>query len=75
MEITYEKIELEKIKNNPKDLWNFIKTITNSKQTKRDPVELLNIACDKKSALNRVNESSVGNNLAAKIAPQLSQAD
>lgn len=71
LKITYEKCELEKAKNNPKELWNVIKTITNSKKNKSDPSELLSIACDKKSAINRVNEFfvSVGRNLAAKIAP------
>lgn len=67
----YEKNEFEKARSNPKATWEVIKKITNSKNIKHKPLELLGLSDNSQNSVNLVNRyfSNVGKNLASKIAP------
>lgn len=69
LKISYERSELERTKNNPKELWKTIKNITNTTKTRTIPEELLNLCDNPYSSVNKICHffANVGKNLAANI--------
>jgi hypothetical protein len=69
IKIAYEKGEFEKAKNNPKEMWNVVKTVTNTKRHKRSPEEILRIDKDARTSIDSVNRFfvNIGKNLASKF--------
>lgn len=65
----YEKTELQKAKNNPKETWKVIKNIIQSNSTDNTPSKLLNIGPDKNASVNMINNyfANIGIDLAQKI--------
>uniref|UniRef100_A0A2A4JXL1 Reverse transcriptase domain-containing protein n=1 Tax=Heliothis virescens TaxID=7102 RepID=A0A2A4JXL1_HELVI len=66
---SYEQSELERTRNNPKELWKTIKNITNTSKTRTIPEELLSLCDNPLSSINKVCRffANVGENLASKI--------
>lgn len=67
----FYKNEFKKASNNPKAMWNVVKTVTNSTKQKDSPRALLETKLDPHVAVNSINEyfASVAQNLAAQITP------
>lgn len=70
---SYSQSELEKHRKNPKATWNIIKDLANMKKPLQPPLELLEIAGNHSTSINRVNEcfANIGRELAAKINPMV----
>jgi hypothetical protein len=71
IKIDYEKRLFEMAKNNPKEQWKVIHSVTSSRQSKKPPQELLQLTTDSRSSINKVNEYfvNIGSDLAQKISP------